>query len=179
MFLSSATTDMGVLHVFDIRINESKPAFIFDTHRTGLYSHAYLDDFLIAMGYSDGSLIIQDIRYGKEVCVIKDPYQKAVGDIKVVNHFSNLQIQEQQLGNLEEEATTPALRSLCLFGQPEVSVWNLQQDLGMYCMGHHTSLNSTNDMNTFKTNGDLIPNSSMIAVTDSYSNLNIYDLSMQ
>ena len=31
--VASCTTDLGVLHVFDIRTDQSKPAFVYDTRK--------------------------------------------------------------------------------------------------------------------------------------------------
>ncbi|KAL0482025.1 hypothetical protein AKO1_013281 [Acrasis kona] len=44
--VASCTTDQGVLHVFDIRTDQTKPAFVYSASgKLELYSHAYMDDF--------------------------------------------------------------------------------------------------------------------------------------
>ncbi|KAL9656098.1 hypothetical protein ABK040_007716 [Willaertia magna] len=79
--VASATTDQGILHVFDIRTGQtSKPAFVYDTGKIELNTHTYLDDFTVCLGYGDGFIQVHDIRSGKTLLSVHDKVLGVVGD---------------------------------------------------------------------------------------------------
>lgn len=131
--VASATTDAGIIHIFDCRTDQSKPAFIYDTRKTGLYTHCYLDDFTICLGYSDGSLQIHDIRHGQEALTFRDPYQQAVGDIKLYNHMLGADQARLMHGGDETAASTAWMRTICVFGANSLSLWNIR-DQNIECL---------------------------------------------
>lgn len=132
--VASATTDTGIIHIFDCRTDQSKPAFIYDTRKTGLYTHCYLDDFTICLGYSDGSLQIHDIRHGQEALSFRDPYQQAIGDVRIYSHFLNVdQSRMMQFEGNDTSATTPWMKTICTFGISSISMWNIR-DQSIDCL---------------------------------------------
>ncbi len=160
-FVASATTDNGVLHVFDIRTDQTKPAFIYGTEKFELFSHAYVDDFTVCLAYGDGSIQIHDIRNGKGIVNFKDPSQVCIGDIAFDTHNHRLAV----------------------FGVPSFSTWQLNQDETLNFYGSHTNLTGNllgtpqnHWMSAHQTCGTLIPNSQRVLCSDSAGMLSLYEL---
>jgi len=108
--VASCTTDLGVLHVFDIRTDQSKPAFVYDTQKIELYAHSYVDDFTLCLGYGDGTIAIHDIRFGKPLVSFKDPCVHAVGDLVFA------------------DSTSTKTKKMAVFGVPEMSIWRFSSN---------------------------------------------------
>jgi hypothetical protein len=104
-----------------------------------------MDDFTVVLGYGDGHIQIHDIRNGKSMIGVKDPHQLAIGDIIFANSSS-----------------TVSYPTFSVFGS-ELTVWRYDQTtVEMY--GHH----SFSQSKEHKTAGQFVPNTSLLAVTDSY-----------
>eukprot|EP01080_Neovahlkampfia_damariscottae_P009958 gene9958-2277_t len=144
-FFASCTTDTGRLHLFDIRVNDDKPAYVFDSFKSELYTHTYMNDETIILGFGDGSIQIHETRMGSNLLSFQDPYQKYIGD-------------------LSYEHDTCAV-----FGS-EVSFWKYTGN-DIEILAHHTNSKAKGH----KTSGCFIPKTELIASTDSIGIFSIYD----
>jgi WD40 repeat protein len=161
-FVASATTDNGVLHVFDIRTDQTKPAFVYGTEKMELFSHTYYDDFTVCLAYGDGSIQIHDIRHGKGLVNFKDHSQVCIGDI----------------------AFDSAHKKLAVFGVPSFSTWQFNDDMSIEFNGSHTHMinnqimgnGSDHWLGEHQVGGTFVPNSNRVLCSDSLGNLSMYDL---
>lgn len=104
-----------------------------------------MDDFTVVLGYGDGHIQIHDIRNGKGMIAFKDPNQLMIGDIIFANSSSTI-----------------SYPTFTVFGS-ELTAWRYDQTtVEMY--GHH----SFSQSKEHKTAGQFVPNTSLLAVTDSY-----------
>eukprot|EP00761_Pharyngomonas_kirbyi_P003611 gb/GECH01003615.1/.p1 GENE.gb/GECH01003615.1/~~gb/GECH01003615.1/.p1 ORF type:complete len:387 (+),score=55.16 gb/GECH01003615.1/:1-1161(+) len=161
--VASCTTDPGWLHVFDIRTDQSKPAFVYDTDKLELFAHTYIDDFMVALGYGDGQVQIHDIRNGREVCSFTDPHLRAVGDLLYRPGPSGVLCAMGHAG-------------LTLYHRPALSQLDLYGHAPSLSLEAHRSGNYTHQQHGYKTTGAFIPHTSLLAVTDSDGVLSLFDV---
>jgi WD40 repeat protein len=166
--VASCTTDQGVLHVFDIRTDQTKPAFVYSANgKLELYSHAYMDDFTVCLGYGDGLIEIHDIRNGKGLIGYRDPYLSAIGEIC---------FEWSSSGGGHNSPTQKCAN----FGAGAVSVWNFNVDASICHYGRHGPLNTIHStgVHGYVTAGAFIPHhDGYMAVTDSEGIYAVYDVS--
>ncbi|KAG2377634.1 hypothetical protein C9374_009150 [Naegleria lovaniensis] len=156
--VASATTDQGVLHVFDVRTgNTSKPAFVYDTGKIELFTHTYLDDFTVCLGYGDGQIQVHDIRTGRSLLNIVDKCLSVVGDF----HYE------------------PSKRLLISLGMPKFSLYQVTaSSFEVLHAASPTSYqnNTTNPIGPTVTHGTFIPQTSQFLTTDNFGMISLYDL---
>jgi WD40 repeat protein len=167
--VASCTTDQGVLHVFDIRTDQTKPAFVYSASgKLELYSHAYMDDFTVCLGYGDGVVEIHDIRNGKGLISYRDPYMSAVGEIC---------FEWSSSGGGQNSPTQKCAN----FGGTSVSVWNFNaMDASICHYGRHGQMNTipSTGVHGYVTAGAFVPrHDGLMAVTDSEGFYSVYDVS--
>jgi len=158
-YLASCTTDLGVIHVFDIRTDRKRPAMVFDTERRELFTHDYRDPVTLLFGFGDGSLQVFDYRSRRALISFQDPYQKAVGDLQ----FNR------------------ATKHFAVFGVPEFTLWGFS-DTEMRLWTHHQISAGMqfppplhHSMEPYHTQGVFLPhNAAAVAVTDSNGMMAVY-----
>jgi len=156
-FLASCTTDVGALHMFDIRTDRKRPAMVFDAQKRELFTHDYRDAHTMLLGFGDGTLQVFDSRNRRPLIVFSDPYQKAIGDIqfnRTTKHFA-------------------------VFGIPEFTLWGFS-DTEMRLWTHHQLYTNHPVPNVldYHTQGVFLPNNAeVLAVTDSLGSMAIYSFS--
>jgi WD40 repeat protein len=143
--IASCTTDSGYFHTFDIRINENKPAYIYDSLKSELYTHCYMNEESVILGFGDGATQIYDIRMGKVLISFVDPYQKYIGDLSFQNNICSV------------------------FGS-EVTFWKYTGS-DIEILAHHTHSKAKGH----KTSGCYIPNTNIVATTDSIGIFSMYE----
>ncbi|EFC45100.1 G-protein beta WD-40 repeat domain-containing protein [Naegleria gruberi] len=148
--VASATTDQGVLHVFDVRTgNTSKPAFVYDTSKYDLFTHVYLDDFTVCLGYGDGSIQVHDIRTGKTLISFIDKAVNMIGDF----------IYE------------PQKKLLISLGMNKFSVYQVNSNNFELI---HSAYN--HQQQPCVTNGNYLTEINQFITTDTFGHINLYDL---
>ncbi|KAF0983467.1 hypothetical protein FDP41_010532 [Naegleria fowleri] len=153
--VASATTDQGVLHVFDVRTgNTSKPAFVYDTGKIELFTHTYLDDFTVCLGYGDGQIQVHDIRTGRSLLNIVDKCLSVVGDF----HYE------------------PNKRLLISLGMPKFSLYQVTASSFEVLHAAASSFANTTNPGPTVTHGTYIPQTSQFLTTDNYGMISLYDL---
>jgi WD40 repeat protein len=79
----SVITDNGVVLLYDARAKYEKPQFIYNSRLPHLYSHEYVNDHSVLIGFGDGAMHHIDMRSPKEpVWRTNDPYATGIGRIK-------------------------------------------------------------------------------------------------
>jgi len=163
-FLASCTTDSGTLHIFDIRTDKRRPAVVYDTAKKELYTHAYRDSNSMLLGFGDGNIQVFDTRNKRSVMSFHDPHEKSIGEIKF----------DYQT------------RNFAVFGIPEFTLWNYDENSMSLCTHHQLAdnnmiMNVINNTSTYfpgyKTSGDFRKGTRSLAVTDSCGTLALYDFS--
>eukprot|EP01118_Nematostelium_gracile_P007235 TRINITY_DN2344_c0_g1_i1.p1 TRINITY_DN2344_c0_g1~~TRINITY_DN2344_c0_g1_i1.p1 ORF type:complete len:223 (+),score=58.88 TRINITY_DN2344_c0_g1_i1:804-1472(+) len=149
-FLASCTTDTGTLHIFDIRTDKRRPAIVHDTGKKELYCHAYQDVNTMMLGFGDGTLQVFDIRNKKTINSFKDPYQRAIGEIRF--EFKS--------------------RSFITLGYPSVSMWRYD-DHDRNCIDFYQTTDS--NLPNYKTSGDFKKGTKMVGITDSAGMFSLFD----
>jgi len=83
-FIGSCTTDTGLLHIFDLRVDHKRDSQVYDTLTNMLYTHAYKDENTVLLGFGNGTIQVYDLRKPKTTKIndIKDPGQTEIGDIR-------------------------------------------------------------------------------------------------
>eukprot|EP00029_Vermamoeba_vermiformis_P005434 TRINITY_DN1887_c0_g1_i3.p1 TRINITY_DN1887_c0_g1~~TRINITY_DN1887_c0_g1_i3.p1 ORF type:complete len:393 (+),score=81.97 TRINITY_DN1887_c0_g1_i3:91-1269(+) len=152
-YLANCTTDGGTFHVFDIRTDKRRAAIVSDVQKKELYSHAYLNDKNVLLGFGDGKVLVLDLRYLRTASMFQDPIQKAVGEIKFdykTKTFFN-------------------------FGIPELTMWTYEGNsfhlAGNYNLGQYKA----KQPGFYKTSGELIRELSLMGVTDSNGMFALFD----
>jgi len=149
--VASATTDQGVLHVFDVRTGyTSKPAFVYDTGKIELFTHAYLDDFTVCLGYGDGFIQVHDIRSGKTLLSFQDKCLQVVGDFYY-------------------ETNRKLLISL---GIPKYSIYQVNAT----SFELYNSAPIFPQQPSGNTHGTYIPQHHQLLTTDTFGNISLFDL---
>ena len=170
--VASATTDKGVLHIFDVRADAAnKASIVYDTKKPKLFTHSYLDSYNLVLGYGDGEIRIHDLRKeNNDVAVFQDPNQKAIGDIIM------------QKG---KEGKIVGL----FFGIPSFSVWEIKNGKISY-VGHYfkneleisgeegqiQEIPAVEDVSPMKTTGTIVGDLDTIMTTDSNGMVNFFNL---
>jgi hypothetical protein len=115
-----------------------------DVQKKELYSHAYLNDKNVLLGFGDGKVLVLDLRYLRTASMFQDPIQKAVGDIKFdykTKTFFN-------------------------FGIPELTMWTYEGN-SFHLSGNFNLGQYKPKQGFYKTSGELIRELSLMGVTDS------------
>jgi len=153
-WLASCTADEGTIHFFDIRANNTR--VICNTNKLELYTHAYLREYNIALGFGDGTIQCRDQRKLDAVLSsIRDPYMTQIGEI-VMNAQSNVCV---------------------VFGVPVFTLW---EDHGgiLEQRAHGTTVHATSRIAPvdYKTSGQFIAGTSLLAVADVSGVMTLFDL---
>jgi len=154
-FIGSCTTDTGLLHIFDLRVDHKRDSQVYDTLTDMLYTHAYKDENTVLLGFGNGTMQVYDIRKPKTTKIndIKDPGQMEIGDIRF---DKNSEI-------------------FAVFGNPKFTLSKYSQNIVK--LGDYSFLpditNSKADL--YKTAGSFIQGTNSVVVTDSLGNLGLFN----
>jgi len=151
-YLASCTTDMGILHIFDVRTDRKRAATVHDTGKKELFTHDYRDQNNIFLGYGDGEIQVFDSRTVKSYSLFRDPFVATVGEIRFHRNSQQFSV----------------------FGAPEFALWKYSEN--QITLLHHQHLTPRQPDGFYKTTGDFfsVPNGLSMAVTDSYGNFSVF-----
>ncbi|KAK4536873.1 hypothetical protein CDCA_CDCA10G2898 [Cyanidium caldarium] len=169
--LCTCTMDDGALYLFDARVrpdDDCGAPLVLETRKPGLFAHAHLHGSAgtAVLGYSDGSLVLADLRMRQLVGTFRDPSQRAVGDLHSI-----------------------ASERFVSFGAPSCSVWR-QVELNwryemLWCSRHFPNAalgcsGSTEGRaapsNDYIVSGDVVDRANLVVTSDSLGNLSVYAL---
>lgn len=147
---ASFTVDNGFLNIIDIR--ERKIVNRINTCHNELYTHEYIDDNNIVLGFGDGKIQIYDLRNPNKS---KNNYQdinlKAIGDIIFDRNH----------------------QMICSWGIPGFSLWNFDNGNGTNVFSYNKKGNNK-QTNMIKVLGDCIVGTDMIGCTDDNGDFEIF-----
>jgi len=152
-FIGSCTTDTGLLHIFDLRVDHKRDSQVYDTLTNMLYTHAYKDENTVLLGFGNGTIQVYDLRKPKTTKIndIKDPGQMEIGDIRF---DKNSEV-------------------FAVFGNPKFTLSKYSQNI--HKLGDYSFLpDSNNKVEMYKTAGSFIQGTNNVVVTDSLGNLGLF-----
>jgi hypothetical protein len=163
----TVTTDDGGLYLLDLRLPKPQAAVcLLETFREGLFAHDHCSGSTsaVALGFFDGMLCMFDLRTLRELERITEVAQKSIGDLRWC-----------------------AQNRLFAFGSPTVVSWKREESSGKilpewhahaFQCPHHSRL----DIDAFGMPigvvgaGDLQMHTSLLAVSDSFGYLSVFDI---
>jgi len=153
-YLASCTTDTGTLHIFDIRTDKRRPAIVYDTAKKELFTHSYHNGTMMLLGFGDGQIHAFDTRNKRSVMSFQDPHQKQIGEIVYDYHTKNFAV----------------------FGVPEWTLWNYDDNNISLCT-HHQLADTSTTSEFYKTSGEFRRGTHTLGITDSFGTFALYDFS--
>eukprot|EP01087_Luapelamoeba_hula_P001851 TRINITY_DN11652_c0_g2_i1.p1 TRINITY_DN11652_c0_g2~~TRINITY_DN11652_c0_g2_i1.p1 ORF type:complete len:277 (+),score=11.06 TRINITY_DN11652_c0_g2_i1:119-832(+) len=155
--LASCTTDVGLMYFFDIRSDvsqRSRKSHAVDIGRYGLYTHAYLSEHELILGFGDGTMHLFDFRNQRSFSIFHDPHMQEIGEIRI-GQASNFAV----------------------FGSPGFTLWRSSSQTLQLCNHDTLSIAPTAGASwpeLYKTSGDFIPQTNLFTATDSCGMFSVY-----
>jgi len=152
--VASCTTDPGDLYTLDLR--DPSSVIRNDTKTEELFTHQYLKEDLVLLGYGNGQTMLYDLRKRDIASVITNTNMTVVGDIKVDTSNPN---------------------NFAVFGSQKFTTWKAQNEVhptGLHLLTHQHVIGAEG-VDTYKNSGVYIPNQNLLCVTDSNGVFAIYE----